>query len=303
MLKQAWYDKATICGVVVTYFPDGSVVENVHSLLSQVGRVFVIDNGTQGPNAQYLKSLSRLSGVVVWCNDNNLGIAAALNIGVKWASTNDYQWVVTMDQDSRVTRNMLQLMFEAYTMYPDKDRVAIIAPRYRDQTRNLLITFADKPFRNEIYGEILTTMTSGNLIKLTIFSHVGLYNEDLFIDLVDTEFCLRCGKKGYVVLECESAVLDHNLGYPTHHKVLWKKVTVGNYPPIRRYYMARNRVWLYRHYVTSHPRWIAMDIVNSVRENVGVLLFEQDRRKKMLAMLRGVYHGIIGKLGPIKPQI
>lgn len=292
--------KSIICGVVVTYNPGESVLDNVTALLSQVGQVIIVDNGTQGRGKEYLVSLSRLSDVLIIYNGDNLGIAAALNIGVKWALSQGYEWVATLDQDSTVTPHMLSLMLDAYNAFPHKDRVALIAPRYRDQTTNVIITFAPRRYLDRAYAPIRTTMTSGNLVKATVFPRVGFYHEAMFIDLVDAEFCLRCGRQGYVILEAQNAWLDHNLGNPTKHKFLWKKVSVGNYSVVRRYYIARNRAWVYRKYFFMHTwGWIALDFYAFARECAGIILFEQDRREKIKATIRGIYHGLIGRLGPM----
>lgn len=292
-------DKLKICGVIVTHYPSSTLETNILSLLDQASFVVVVDNGTVGDGKKYLYLIEKISGVHVIYNDTNLGIAAGLNIGVIWARDTGFEWVVTLDQDSRVTHNMFALMLEAYDEFPDKQKVALIAPRYHDETRDEFITFASKKHRSSQYARITTTMTSGNLIKTQMFSLVGFYEERLFIDLVDTEFCLRCGNLGFVILEAQTTWLEHNLGYPSQHRFLWKEVAVGNYSSVRRYYMTRNRMWLYRRYFWRNTSWVFIDAYRAVREFLGIIVFEKDRVSKILAILRGGYHGVVGKLGPM----
>ena len=55
-------------------------------------------------------------------------------------------------------------------------------------------------------------ITSGSLINTSIFSEIGGYNEKLFIDEVDHEYCYRIKMLGYSVLQLENILLNHTLG-------------------------------------------------------------------------------------------
>jgi rhamnosyltransferase len=288
-----------ICGIVVTYYPDPVVCGHVQAVLQQIDQVVVVDNGTQGTQAKQIETLAQMDHVVVLKNRRNEGIAAALNRGVRWAAAHGYAWVMTLDQDSRVRPTMIRDLWEAYDAFSDRDRVALIAPQYDDPMLQTHISFAQsRSFRK--YSPVRVTMTSGNLVKTEVFAKVGWYNEDLFIDLVDFEFCLRCHRLGYVILEATGAQLEHHLGEPSWHYFLGKRVPVVNYSSLRRYYSSRNRIWVYRQYGRDNIGWVLRDSLAFVRECVGIILFERDRRAKMRAVIRGIYHGLVGRLGPVQ---
>jgi rhamnosyltransferase len=67
--------------------------------------------------------------------------------------------------------------------------------------------------------------------------------EDLFIDFVDVEWCLRARSKGFVVLGVCAAGMTHSLG-DTHIYSVGRMRHVHS--PLRLYYQVRNALWLYR---------------------------------------------------------
>lgn len=286
-----------ICGVVVTYYPDPLVYDRVRVALQQVAQVVIVDNGTVGVQSEPIEALRAMDKVCVLKNSHNEGVAAALNEGVKWAVEHGYEWVLTLDQDSRVSPTLIADMWDAYCAFPESGRVAVIAPQYRDPMLQKLISFARGNLRDP-YAVVQVTMTSGNLVRAAVWAKVGGYNGELFIDLVDFEFCLRCRRLGYVVLEATRAELEHHLGEPSWHSFGGKMLSVGNYSALRRYYSSRNRIWVYRHYGRGNLDWILRDFLAFGRECIGIVLFERDRLIKFRGIIQGLYHGFIGRLGP-----
>lgn len=289
------------CAVVVSYYPVAAIIENVSALLDQVDEVVIVDNGSGTATQELLEGLSCFPKVSVIYNEENLGIAAALNAGVKHAKAAGHQWVATFDQDSKVTPGMIMTMLKAYDAYPEKERVASLSPRYRDKTTGSNWGSRLKSPRCKAlpYAESLVVMTSGNLVKLSIFDVVGYFNEALFIDQVDHEFCLRCATHGYKILEVNDAILEHGLGSPTQHKVFWIKLSASNHSALRRYYIARNGIYVYKKFLFSYPAWVAKDAYAVFKEIIVLMLFERDRRQKLVAICRGVFHGVFGRLGKL----
>jgi rhamnosyltransferase len=289
----------SICAIVVSHHPPAEIIDNISALLEQVDEAVIVDNGSGTAAKVLLGRLNCHSKVSVIYNDENLGIAAALNAGVNHARKAGHQWVATFDQDSRVTPRMLASMMQAYDRYPGKESVAILCPRYLDKTIGLMASHAGRSGNSKTpaVAEILAVMTSGNLVRMDVFDAVGYFNEALFIDYVDSEFCLRCAAHGYTILEVQDAVLEHNLGFPVRHRFLWKTVTSSNYGALRCYYSSRNRIWMYRQYALAHPYWAVRDVGAFLKGMVILTLFEKNRRQKLAAICRGVFHGISGRLG------
>lgn len=294
----------SICAVIVTFHPVGDISRNIAALRDQVDEIIIVDNGSGAGCKELLEALAQQPGVrIVYCQEN-LGIAAALNIGVKLARAAGHQWIATFDQDSKVTPGMINAMLSAYDACPDRDKVASLAPRYMDKsTGKIRGNNAGSPSHGDLpYEETLVVMTSGNLLKSSIFDAVGYFKESLFIDHVDNEFCLRCADHGYKILEVKDAALEHCIGYPTQHKFLWKNPVTSNHSALRRYYLARNSVYIYRKYFFTHPGWVLKNAYVLLRVVVLMLLLETDRGQKIGMMFRGFLHGLYGRMGKLEKQ-
>lgn len=87
-------------------------------------------------------------------------------------------------------------------------------------------------------------MSSISLIPCKAFSIVGGFDESLFIDGVDNEWCWRawhkCGLRSFIV---EDAEISHMLGEGDRN-FFFKKVAIAS--SARVYYQFRNYLWLCR---------------------------------------------------------
>lgn len=289
----------SICAVIVSYQPSEELIENVGALLDQVDEIVIVDNGSGTSTKEMLGKLNSLAKVSVLYNEENLGIAAALNIGVKHARAKGHEWVATFDQDSQATVGMIEAMLHAYDSYPQKEKIASLSSRYLDKNSgriggSRLISSSSGALP---YAEAQVVLTSGNLVKSSIFDSVGYFNEALFIDYVDIEFCLRCANRGYKILEAKDAVLVHSIGFPVQHKILWKKLMTSNHSALRRYYIARNAIYLYKEFFITQPGWVIRNMISLVDLVVVLAICETNRKKKLIAILKGVIDGLFGRMG------
>ncbi|MHB0990629.1 MAG: glycosyltransferase family 2 protein [Burkholderiales bacterium] len=289
----------SICALVISYYPSVEIIGNVTALLDQVDEIIVVDNGSGAETKILLEKLADYSNVQVIYNQDNLGIAAALNIGIGHAKAIGHQWVATFDQDSKVTPEMVKTMLLAYDAYPEKEKVWGLSPRYQNQSTGQISTSrSNKTYVDNLpYAEVLVVMTSGNLIKTSVFDVVGYFNESLFIDHVDSEFCLRCSNLGYKILEVNDAILLHCIGFPVQHKILWKIKTTSNHSSLRRYYIARNGIYIYKKFIFIYPAWVIHDAYKFLKLMIMLVLFETDKKQKLSAIFKGILHGLSGKMG------
>src|SRR5205823_9651810 len=105
------------------------------------------------------------------------------------------------------------------------------------------------------YREMRTVITSGSLINLSIYKELGRFRDDLFIDSVDDEYCMRARDRGFAVIEATTFGIAHEIGKPKIVQLLGKPRSISNHSPVRRYYMARNRTSLAAKYFFRDPAW------------------------------------------------
>lgn len=281
----------SVCAVIVTYKPRPTVIENIGAIAPQVGQVVVVDNGfSGGETEQHLQELETRLGCKVIRNHQNLGIAVALNLGVKYAIEAGSNWVCTFDQDSRVRDGFILKMLEAYQQAPQPERVAVLAPSCVDHESGVNLRM-----KRAGNGEILFAMTSGSMMPTSAFQKLGFFDESLYIDAVDIEFCLRARRKGMVILQ-SPAVLLHSLGQTTYYHFLGLRFGVTNHSAGRRYYMTRNRLRLLSRYAADWP-WVWQQVRELVLDTVKIVLVEDNKWNKFCAMAAGTADALSGRVG------
>jgi rhamnosyltransferase len=278
-----------VCAILVTHNPSADLQHNIDSLAGQVAAVLVIDNGSSPEHAAVLEELRQLPSVELIRNPVNAGIGAALNRGVRLAIERRYPWVLTLDQDSLLPAGFVARLLEEYARHPSRQTIGLVAPRYREQRLGVL---HDKsPSAGPDSSIVTTTMMSGNLVRTDVAASVGYYDESFFIDYVDHEFCLRMGRRGFRVMQCRTAILEHNLGRMSQRNVAGRTWITTNHNPLRRYYNARNRIRVYRKYIGFAPGWVMRDLRSFAVEIAKIVLLEQQRVGKLRAVFKGVMEG------------
>jgi rhamnosyltransferase len=286
-----------VCAVIVTYQPPLSLMDNLERLRGQVNEIIIVDNSSDAASVKLLAGVEQQFELRIVRNNQNLGIATALNIGIRHAIAGGYQWVVTFDQDSTVTPAFFKHMLLAYESCPFKKEVALVAPWLCFTAEE-----CDSRRQNTLdaeYSQTRAAMTSGSLIKTSVFRTAGFYDEALFVDYVDYDFCLRLGKHGWKLIRAGQACLLHRLGAAETHSLFGLKVSIKSHSPWRRYFIMRNRIIVYRRHGFSAPWWCLHDFGWIFLELTKILLFESEKPAKLRHVFRGILDGILGKTGEL----
>ena len=186
-------------------------------------------------------------------------------------------------------------MIAEFGQYREQRQIMQIIPRYLDPETGIeraVSEFGD--------GGAFLTITSGSLFPIEAFERCGLFQEDLFIYCVDDDYSLRLRKKGFFIGVSTKAILLHQSGTPTTKKFLGKTLTTKHYRPEVRYYYARNKVWILRHYASSFPRIIVPTLREFVTIPVKILLMEDAPWKKISLFLCGLRDGLTGRMGRLR---
>jgi len=281
--------KAAFAGVVVLYYPDETVVTNVMSYLEFLQTLYVIDN-SEIPNSNIVDELCKFDKKVKYiaCGENK-GIAYALNLGATLAIESGADWLLTMDQDSRFEKDSISKMVE-YCVNLQDDKVIIVAPEPID------MELVYRKRKENLFTHIV--LTSGSMLNLKLYQKNGPFREDFFIDYVDIEYCLRAKRNRLTVLTLKGVIMEHQLGKP--RKVLF--FTPTNHTSIRRYYITRNRIAVWREYYAVDPDYVRFDMACFVRETAKILLAEDRKLEKIQMIMKGIADALCGKFGKL-PEI
>ena len=281
--------------VVVTFHPEASVEEHLRAVRPQVDVLVVVDNGSSASELEWMRRVCGELQAALIENGENLGIATALNVGVRAVIERGLPYVLLFDQDSCATPGFAQAMLTGFERSPWGARLGILVPRYMDRRLN----FEIPPDR--VSQGLEAAMTSGSLIRSKTFADQGLFMDALFIDAVDYEFSLRLRQAGSIIDQCDEAVLLHAPGEPVVHRFRGRRLfQTANYTPIRRYYQERNKIWVARRYFQSFPVFCAKLFLFSAKDFVKILVAESGKWKKCRFFLRGVVDGLRGRMGRLE---
>jgi rhamnosyltransferase len=282
-----------VCAVVVTYRPHADDFDNLAYVRPQVEKLVVVDNGSDEEALTRLRYESQGLNFGLVENGRNLGIAAALNTGVRWARSHGCNWVLLLDQDSAIAEGFVEAMLRGFEGSAIRDRLALLVPRYIDRRSNRVLEgFTDKK------GMLLGATTSGSFMPISTVSRLGMFNESFFIGAVDFEYFLRLTKAGYVVEECKSATLLHAPSSPRVHTVFGIYLfRTSNYSAVRRYYEERNRMWLRLRYWKDYHKFFWKRDIGNIKVWITIRLGESDRCRKFAYIWKGNVDGLIGRMG------
>ncbi|MFK3710746.1 glycosyltransferase family 2 protein [Leclercia adecarboxylata] len=269
--------------VVVWYNPSKKELNNIKSYYAHVDKIYIVDN-SDSDNSGLLNSQDFSAEKIEYHpNLTNIGIASALNKGCLSAIEDGFEWVMTMDQDSTFPEHEITKLvneFEAKVkVYKD---IAIVAPRTSDL---------------QPHGFVEKVITSGNIVNLHAYKQVGGFDDELFIDEVDHDFCFKLMQANYKIFLLSNVRMAHSLGNSKIHNFIFNyKFHVMHHSPVRKYYIIRNRLVVRKRY----PAYTRRYIKDNIHLLISIILFESNKLEKIINVARGYFDYKKNKLGKIK---
>lgn len=296
--------RTQICGVVVTFHPGPEVAENLKAMVRECGRLLIVDNGS---NAETCVWLAAIPGVELLALGMNLGVAAALNRGAVWARENGFTWMVTFDQDSRPEPGFAAELWASHLRHPQAAIMGACiveggasASQYRwvRQHPQWPRLFQRVKCDGSDLPAVTMLITSGSMIDLSVWAELGGFAEGLFIDYVDIDFCLKVVRSGRTIAVAAAGRLEHKLGARQVGRLLGKDLRPTHHAAFRHYYMARNRVRMWRRHALAVPHWALFDLAFAIYNAFRVVAFETEKLTKFKAMALGTWDGLRDQSGP-----
>lgn len=291
-----------ILAAIVTYHPD---IDHLRALVAsispQVHRVIIIDNNS---NASLPIELGVTPEPQWQINSQNLGLATAYNFAINIAKEESATHLLLLDQDSLPAADMVSKLLQAMgKMAYEKLTIAAAGPNYADIKGNYLSPFVKMQGLRLVrvnceideIAELDHLISSGSLIDMRAFEEIGGFSDFLFIDYVDTEWCLRARHAHLQLLGVGNAYMSHNIG-DTSINIFGRQVLIHS--PLRLYYQFRNQIWLIRRPWVSW-QWRIIDGIRLFKLFIVFGLFVPGRIKNISFILRGIFHGLTSRMGKL----
>ncbi len=247
------YEKK-VFAIIVLYNPCiPTFIRLMNSVKRQVSHIVLIDNSILNDIKDSIsETLAQTDATFTYLDlGDNFGIATAHNKGIELAIKRSATHVLLLDQDSALPNNMVDDLMTLYLeLLSDGHKVSALGPSFLDEKTNEVANIIrhqklkvkrqlpDITRRIEVADYIIS---SGSLIPVEVLNKVGVMNEQLFIDWVDIEWCIRARQFGYYCYVAPQVVMRHCIGDGF--------VNIGRRKPnlhsdFRNYFIVRNSIYL-----------------------------------------------------------
>ena len=274
--------------VIVLFHPSDDDINHLMHVSQLYPGVIVDNSEEQLFKTQHVHQMEYLS------LGSNTGIAHAQNVGVQYILEHyNTNHIVFMDQDSRWEDGYVQEIAAEYDSLCQKGiKLSALGPTVyrRDSGEEYKSVIHKKQFLNNDFILRKHIISSGCCIGTSLFKEVGGFEDALFIDFVDDEWCWRANAKGYVCGISPHISLTHTIGRKEIH---FGKYTVIVSAPFRYYYLYRNYLVLIRRgYVPT--QWKISYGVKFFARFFYFPVFVDSGRECWKFMWRGIKDGIKG---------
>jgi rhamnosyltransferase len=236
-----------IAGSVILFNPKNEEINNISTYSHMLKKVYVFDN-TENYNNKFL--FDEYKNVVYYGGMENKGISKILNEACKKSIEDGFDYLLTMDQDSSFAEENLIEYFDSILNFENASNVSMFGLKFDENVIKLKKKNPNFEYKSEL-------ITSGSVVNLKLFNKIGGFDENLFIDGVDIDYCLNSISKGFLIVQFQNIYFKHCLGVPVEQASIFslflikKKRIIHSYTRI--YYMQRNSMYLTEKYKNINP--------------------------------------------------
>lgn len=264
------------CAGIITYNPEvDKLINGLSSLYSQVDLIIIFDNGSVNIESLKLALQTYQEKLILIENENNIGIAGGLNKIFECAEKRKYEYVLTLDQDSFCPENLVEQLLKKVA-----EGVGIVCPLFRDRNTDIISSGNNNSSK---CSEIEKCITSGSITTIQAWKEVHGFDEKMFIDFVDFDFCVRIRKCGYKIIQDNTVILEHEIGHSFSKKIFNRQIIVAEHSPSRNYYIVRNFIY-YRKKNNIHDKAEMNAMLITIAK---MIFFEEDHFKNIISILKG----------------
>lgn len=292
--------------IIVTYYPNIPHLLNMcDSLIKANTKIIIFDNTPYIEKEKHLK-LSIFEHidkkVITIIGDGvNHGLSVAFNQSIIFAVKNNtsIEAFLFFDQDSTLTSEKILSLISKYNYLKCTNiPVGVLgalpvdtkgAPYFVRKSKD---TCNKVDSKNYICSDFV--ISSFSLVPKTTLDKIGLFDEKLFIDLVDSEFSYRCTKNNLLNLVSKQVQFKHVIGERRGNFFGLRSFAISS--PIRNYYQARNLILVGIDY-----GWYGFIVSKISKRFFQVILssfYDGNFATRMKYFFKGVAHGISYKGGP-----
>lgn len=271
--------------IIVTFRTDSQRLDGILAAVSPQCPVIVADNtDDESLSTQIRDCVTQHDGTYLSMAGNR-GIGAAQNAAIALAWADGADAVLLLDDDSMPAANLVSVLCGCRA--PGSGEEAVFGANAIDAAGHEISNARRVPGELPRCREM---MSSGTLIRRSLFARVGPFDESLFIDCVDFDWGWRAQRLGIQLHLCRGTAITHRLGEG--------RVAGVRFPsPVRHYYQFRNILQMLMRPHTPWPwRWAQMFKLPAKLVLMAVLMPQSRLRLRHAAA--GISDALRGRSGP-----
>lgn len=290
-----------VIGVLVAFDIQRDPLVGIDKVLSVIDHVLVVDNAPNGhPVLSSWAGKQRCSVIV---NRNAGGLAGAYNSALAKIEQDHPQatHVLFLDDDTDTGQLAAFLASDITRLAASRPDVAVVAPAYVDRATGLrgthirlnALNYEVVPRDVKEPTSVSFLINSMSLWRLASIRSIGCYNTRLKVDHIDTDYCLRATVCGFKLILNPTVSFVHSIGKRQKYRIFGMTLQSGGHNPNRREMIARNTIILGRRYLVRFPSFTILCLVRIVYEVLGIVVAENNRLSKLLALTKGILIGLV----------
>ena len=277
----------SIYSIIVSYNPN---IQNLNNLIKSITnhsiKVLVVDNSKT-------KNLFKIKNFETIHLGENKGISFAQNKGIEIAKKRGAKFFIFFDQDSQISSMFFNNILSNYSENDLHVRSPLILDKESDEPMPSIklnnLGFTSKFDTSKALEPQQTDLiiSSGTVVNLKTLNIVGLMDENLFIDFVDTEWSFRCKKENIPIYIIPNAIIKHSIG-KKNFKFLNMTFFVHN--SRRIYFQFRNCIILFsKNHVPN--LFVLKELISLIFHSLVVIFFKKNSFKSLKNIFLGLMDG------------
>ena len=198
----------------------------VESILKQTYKPFhimLVDNGSADESLGKLSRYDHHKDITFLKNPTNLGFAGGVNIGIRYAIDNNYDYTVLLNNDAVLTPSWLKKLVASSQKTDAAITTGLLLNSTGDKIESTADAYSswglpfpsqrDEPVGNAVGSGFCFGGTAGaSLYRTSLFESIGLFDEAFFAYYEDTDISFRSQLAGHKAYYEKSAIAYHDQG-------------------------------------------------------------------------------------------
>lgn len=242
-----------IAVIILTYRTWETTIQSAEAVLAIKSKhvsLLLIDNAS--PNDSEARLRRRFPETAFIQTGSNLGYAGGNNVGITWALSNGFDYVLILNNDCIIDPACIDMMLKAAEqdknvgmvtpkVYAEKNIISHAGSNFSWKSSYLTSSRGAGQADNGQFDQATESQTATGdclLVRSQVFKDIGLLDDTYFLYYEDTDFCHRARQAGYNILYQPLAIAVHPGSLSTG----------GVNKPLGAYYILRNKfyfVWRY----------------------------------------------------------